>query len=352
MNVDEKALLTSVLRDVSRSFYLTIRVLPSGTRRPIAIAYLLARATDTIADTQIVKLPIRLDALHRLRARIEGVNNSRLDFGGFAQQQGSQGERALLQRIEDVLRLFDAWKDRIEKTEIKSVLKTIISGQALDLERFSDGNSKNIIALQTDAELDDYTYRVAGCVGEFWNSICIAANRPRGVLVETAPSDGYDDQFDFKSLLANAVRFGKGLQMVNILRDIPADLQNGRCYIPLELLTPAGLTPTDLLDPANVGRFRPVYDQLLQRAEDHLAAGWDYTNALPSSWVRIRLACAWPILIGLRTIALLRKQNPLDAANRIKTSRSEVKSLIVSSILKYPFSGAWRRQYSRALSGF
>ena len=336
MNVEEKALFTSVLRDVSRSFYLTIRILPSATRRPIAIAYLLARATDTIADTQIVKLPIRLDALQRLRARIEGVNDARLDFGGFAQQQGTQGERVLLQRIEDVLRLLQGL-DQTEKAHVRTVLKTIVSGQELDLERFSEANSKTIIALRTDSELDDYTYRVAGCVGEFWTHICLDAESTRW-----QPADR-------DKLFQEAIRFGKGLQLVNILRDIPNDLKIGRCYVPIELLTPAGLIPNDLADPANISPFRPLYDQLLQRAEDHLAAGWDYTNTLSRSWIRVRLACAWPILIGLRTIAHLRSGNPLDPANRIKASRAEVKKLIARTFITYPFSSLWLGQYSRAL---
>jgi farnesyl-diphosphate farnesyltransferase len=329
----KKSLLTSLLRDVSRSFYLTLRVLPSAVRRPIGLAYLLARATDTIADTKIVKLPIRLDALNRLRARIEGVSNTRLDFGGFAQQQGSDGERALLQRIEEALFLLEQTPDP-DRTLIRQVLRTITSGQELDLERFSESSASNLLALKTDADLDDYTYRVAGCVGEFWTRICLAH---------------YCTNLDQPSLIENSIHFGKGLQLVNILRDIPADLQNGRCYIPLELLAPANHAPTDLLNPASIDLFRPLYDQLLQRAEDHLAAGWQYTNSLPFGWVRVRLACAWPILIGLRTIAHLRHQNPLDPAKRIKTSRAEVKSLIVHSLLSYPFPAPWRAQFSSAL---
>jgi farnesyl-diphosphate farnesyltransferase len=335
VNVEEKALLTSVLRDVSRSFYLTLRVLPSAVRRPIGIAYLLARATDTIADTEIVKLPIRLDALQRLRARIEGISAARLDFGGFAQQQGTPGERILLQRIEDVLRVFQSLNPS-DQLHVKSVLRTIISGQELDLERFGEATAKNIIPLQADADLDDYTYRVAGCVGEFWTNICLAH-------YEVPPS------LHKARLLEDAIRFGKGLQLVNILRDIPADLKNGRCYIPIELLSSTDLSPTDLLDPTNIDRFRPLHDQLLQRAEDHLAAGWQYTNALPFTWCRVRLASAWPILIGLRTIARLRRENPLDASNRVKASRAEVKSLILRSLLKYPFRQAWHAQYDAAL---
>lgn len=326
-------LLTDLLRDVSRSFYLTLRVLPGAIRRQIGLAYLLARATDTIADTQIVKLPIRLDALQRLRSRIEGVSNARLDFGGFAQQQATDGEGALLQRIEEALHLLEQTADS-DRALIRQVLRTITSGQELDLERFSEANAQNIIALQTDAELDDYTYRVAGCVGEFWTRICLVH---------------FPTNLDEPRLVADGIRFGKGLQFVNILRDIPADLKNGRSYIPTELLATANLTPNDLINPDSITRFRPLYDQLLQRAEDHLASGWQYTNTLPFGWVRIRLACAWPILIGLRTIAHLRRENPLDPSQRIKASRAEVKSLMCGSVIRYPFPATWDKQFARAL---
>ena len=65
-------LLSGLLRDVSRSFYLTLRVLPGPIRKPIGLAYLLARTTDTIADTELVPPAQRLEALRALRERIQG----------------------------------------------------------------------------------------------------------------------------------------------------------------------------------------------------------------------------------------------------------------------------------------
>src|SRR6185503_10675292 len=107
------------------------------------------------------------------------------------------------------------------------------------------------------------------------------------------------------------VLYGKGLQLVNILRDIPADLAKSRCYIPAEQLQAIGLTPADLLRPEAETKFRPLYNQYLDLAESHLAAGWEYTNLIPFGQIRLRLACAWPILIGLRSIARLRTENVL-----------------------------------------
>ncbi len=44
------AALNDLLKRTSRSFYLTLRVLPAAVRPQIGLAYLLARTTDTVAD--------------------------------------------------------------------------------------------------------------------------------------------------------------------------------------------------------------------------------------------------------------------------------------------------------------
>jgi farnesyl-diphosphate farnesyltransferase len=119
-------------------------------------------------------------------------------------------------------------------------------------------------------------------------------------------------------------------------------LQQGRCYLPTERLERVGLRPADLVHTKNEAVFRPVYDDLLDRATAHLAAGWNYTNALPAGQWRVRLACAWPILIGVRTVAQLRTGPVLDAGRRIKVSRADVRGILVRSLLRVPFPGRFR----------
>ena len=215
-----------LLRDVSRSFYLTLRVLPGKVRTPIGLAYLLARTTDTIADTELVAPEQRLEALRALRERIQGRREAPLDFGALARQQGSRAEGVLLEKCEASLALLRSLPPA-DAQLVREVLDTITSGQELDLRRFAGASAESLVALRTDEELDDYTYRVAGCVGEFWTRMC------RAHLFPQAP---VDDAF----LLANGVRFGKGLQLVNILRDVAADLRQGRCYLPAERLAALG----------------------------------------------------------------------------------------------------------------
>jgi farnesyl-diphosphate farnesyltransferase len=329
-------LLTSLLRDVSRSFYLTMRVLPRAIRPQISLGYLLARATDTIADTELVSVSTRMDALSALRERILGTSTAALKFGQLAQGNALPAERILLERTEEALWLLEQLSES-DRTRIRDVLRTIISGQELDLRRFGEAKPGSLAALETEAELDDYTYRVAGCVGEFWTLTC------RAHLFPTVTLD--DD-----ALLRDGIRFGKGLQWVNILRDIPRDLRNGRCYMPRQSLAAIGLTPNDRLSPATQPRFRPLYEKFLGKAEDHLAAGWDYINALPGGQFRLRQGCAWALLLGLRTLQMARQENVLDGSRRIKVSRGALYSLMGRSVLLHPWPDAWRGQFGRDIN--
>ena len=329
---ENRELLTRLLQQVSRSFYLTLRVLPRAIRPQIGLAYLLARTTDTIADTEILPVAQRLDALQKLRGRILGQSSAPLNFGELAARQNLSAEKILLEKTEASLALLPTLSPA-DLPLVREVLATITSGQELDLRRFAGASAGKIIALETAVELDDYTYRVAGCVGEFWTKMCRAHLFPKLRLDDT-------------QLLADGVRFGKGLQLVNILRDLPADLKKGRCYLPSDKLEQAGLIPEVLLSPANEVKFRPLFHEYLDRAESHLAAGWAYTNTLPWGCARVRLACAWPILIGVKTIEKLRTASVLDLQQRVKVSRGEVRGILLRSTLFYPLPQMWRRLFS------
>ncbi len=333
--------LASLVRQVSRSFYLTLRVLPGPIRPQIELAYLLARASDTIADTHLAPIGTRLGALRQFRSAIKdasaGYNAQVPDLGDLAEAQagpvgqGSAAERMLLQMIDLALEALQHLHPG-DRERIQEVLETITRGQEMDLLRFGLASEEHIVALETDEEMEEYTYYVAGCVGEFWTKMCRAHLFPRAELEDVA-------------MLADAIRFGKGLQLVNILRDLPQDLRQGRCYIPSTRLASLGLSPRDLLNPDTIARFRPLYDTYLEEAEEQLAAGWEYTNTLPRREARVRLACAWPILIGVNTVSLLHVRNVLDGGQRVRISRAEIRSHILRSIIAYPFPSLWSRLY-------
>ena len=113
---------------------------------------------------------------------------------------------------------------------VRAVLETIIEGQIQDLRVFPGEDEGKLAALETREDLDRYTYLVAGCVGEFWTEVHVA-HRPRL------------RHWDLEKMTALGIRFGKALQLTNVLRDIPRDLRQGRCYLPSHDLGLLGVEP-------------------------------------------------------------------------------------------------------------
>src|ERR1041384_4928100 len=128
---------TDLLKDVSRTFYKTLCVLPSSIRPQIGLAYLLARTTDTIADTEAVPVEKRLRALNDLRERIAGKVSDPVNVGELAQGQGTPAERVLLEKCEESIALLQRFSLN-DRELVRGVLDTIASGQELDLRRFAE----------------------------------------------------------------------------------------------------------------------------------------------------------------------------------------------------------------------
>ncbi len=322
-----------LLASVSRSFSLTIRLLPEPLREPISLGYLLARAQDTVADTPKLAAATRLE---HLRALLDMVK-----YGADAEvlrplqrdlvtRQEHDGERELLQQLDRCL----AWLEDQptgDRWELRRTLARIGRAQETDLLRFGDTKADAPKTLATGAELDEYTYLIAGCVGELWTRLC-----------ERHLPAGWSRRPETE-MLALGRRFGQGLQMVNILRDLPEDLVNGRCYVPADLLAEHGLEAADLTkEPA---RARPLIDALRQQAVEHLDAAWEYVLALTPR--KLRYAVALPVLIGLETLGLLAKTSPLESGGRLKVSRSSMKGLLASAAVGAAFAPWFSRLHGK-----
>jgi len=319
---DRAFLLGPLLKSVSRSFYLTLRILPVGMRDPVGLAYLLARAADTIADTSLIDPAQRLELLLALRARVNGATDDdallRRLRDDVASQQGHADEKLLLESLGgafDALTQFDA----ADRDAVREIVTTLTMGMEFDLRTFPDERSGQLGALPTFDDLDRYTYLVAGCVGEFWTKMTYA-HLP-GTLKESA-----------STMIERGVRFGKALQMTNVLRDCAKDLRIGRCYLPERMLERCALTPQDLLAPDASARARPLMFELVGKTLALYREALAYTFAIPAHAVRLRLACIWPILIGLETLALLVENDRwLDPACVSKVARSRVYGIVAKS---------------------
>jgi farnesyl-diphosphate farnesyltransferase len=315
--------LLALLERVSRSFALSMAVLPSGMRGPIGIAYLLARSADTIADTRIVRRADRLGYLDLFRRELDSPAPSRLGeiVEALTGPQRIPAERELLTRLPECLFAFRMLPPD-DGRRVRQILLTLIEGMQADLRNFPGEDEGELAALETRQDLDRYTYYAAGCVGEFWTEM---------VMAHRSACRRWNGQ-EMRQL---AVRFGQALQMTNVLRDLAQDLRIGRCYLPRQELAAAGLAPSDLLDPAAVARLRPLLRRLVARTLASYDDAWTYTRAIPRREWRVRLACAWPMLIGLRTLErIARAANLLDPRVTVKISRPTVYGILVSSALR------------------
>jgi farnesyl-diphosphate farnesyltransferase len=341
-----------LLKPVSRSFYLSIRLLPRALREPVALAYLLARTSDTIADSNTVAAEKRTELLDRFARAIarkgqavgEALkellvsqrNPSQLSSASrrtkarqaLSAQRGeevspglNEGEKTLLESADAILRALENLSPE-DQRDVRELLAVITRGQREDLTRWSGG----LAALANAQELLGYTYLVAGCVGEFWTRVCF-----RKVQSFTARLEA--------DMLELGTNYGRGLQLVNILRDAGSDLRAGRCYFPEDELRAANLSASDLLDaPA---AFLPIYSRWIAEARAGLDAGLEYAIAINPP--RVRVATVLPAMIGVRTLSLI-EESGLDALRtRVKVPRSEVRGMIASTTITLASQSRLRR---------
>lgn len=269
-----------ILRRTARTFHLTIRLLPRAVRDDVALAYLLARATDTIADTSAAPEAERASLLRALRASRGRESISVHDADRWARGQEPGAERELL-RSWPVLLARLTTREPAVRDLLQRLMDSVLEGQIFDLERFGPGASP-----LSGQELEGYTYWVAGSVGEFWDDLC-RLKLPR---YASAPAE---------LMRCRARHYGQALQLVNILRDRSADAASGRVYVTAE----------------DAPRWT-------EQARDWLGEGADYCQSLRSG--RLRYAALLPALFGWRTLDVIRARGP-EVAAPAKLSRGEVR---------------------------
>ena len=219
-----------------------------------------------------------------------------------AEKQLLAATSALLEELEN--------QPAAEARLIREVCAIIISGQRLDLERFGHADAAHPVALRDEAALDDYTWRVAGCVGLFWTQL------GRLTLGEAFSAESP------QRLEEAAIAYGKGLQLVNILRDLPADLASGRCYLPLA-------------DPSACEGLAAERQRWLARAEDLVSHGFSYAAALRQR--RLRVASVLPAMIARDTLQLL-ASTPDALQRRVKVPRRKVYLALARAFIAPPGS--------------
>ena len=198
------AKIDSLLERTSRSFYPTLKYLPKKIRGQIGLLYLMARVADTIADSKHGETSFLQNLLEQYNDGLYTKHIARLYRTRWYSTERTRSRTLQMLSVLNGLEVYDA----ADRSIILECLDVIVGGQLLDLQRFGPANEGGkISSLKSNEELDDYTYRVAGCVGVFWSKMSLEH-------VISLPSEKQDEFFE------KGIRFGKALQMINILRDI------------------------------------------------------------------------------------------------------------------------------------
>ncbi|MFV1993876.1 MAG: phytoene/squalene synthase family protein [Verrucomicrobiales bacterium] len=206
-------------------------------------------------------------------------------------------------------------------------------GQMLDVERFPD--SAALRALATADELEEYTYLVAGSVGAFWTEVC----------VDELGEEVFAEERE--TMIARGVAYGKGLQLVNVLRDVAQDAQLGRCYLPTEEL--GGEAGLGQRLESGYGEVAECFARWMGCCSERLEHGVGYLEAI-TPW-RLKYATALPLLFAGSTLARLREADWEKRKEGIKISRREVKSVMARAAAAALRRGGIESLYRRLSRG-
>ena len=287
----------------SRTFALTIPLLPPPLQNWVGVAYLFLRAADGVEDTTAVEASRRVRLLRLLGGALNGQEHRSgvaADFREFAELMPAGGERDVVASLE----LLFVELDKIEESARQVIVRhadRVCRRMAHALALPASGAS---IALSDLGELRDYMYSVAGIVGELLTDL---------FCLHTVEAERY-------RLLARSADFGAALQLTNILKDAAEDALSGRFFLPPEV---SYLSPE---------RGAPALIGMVELAEIRLRTATSYILLIPTAYPGVRLFCLVPVLLALATLReLVSNRTQLLEGKVVKIDRDTVFKLVASA---------------------
>ncbi len=293
------------LLKVSRTFALTIPLLPKDVAIEVSNAYLLCRIADTIEDDPKAKIADKIQWLRDFARFSLNLYEDEQDLFELADRGYSlvkagakDSELALMQDFVGVVKLTRSFPLAIRRVLARGVA-ILSSGMAKSL---------NGVSIETLSDVDEYCYSVAGVVGELLAYI-FALN-----------SQGIDKD----KLLSLSVSFGEGLQLTNILKDRLEDASRGVSFLPKDAKTEAGV------------------QHYVAITKGHLDDARDFILTIPTSELGIRKFCLLNILMAEATVKLMHA----DPKGVLKITRRAVKALYAATSICAHFNFLTKALYA------
>jgi len=303
-----------MLPRVSRTFAPTIRMLPKGLSLQVTVAYLLCRIADTVEDSAALSIDDKKHMLDSYAEIFRNLDNEAEYINYFMSmvprlpQQCPDDE--LVYNLQTVHEVFGTFSP---------IMRHHISRWVIEMSQgmgkyAQSALKKRFTFLDTMNELDEYTYYVAGTVGYLLTELfSYYSNRITPAI---------------KSKLEGlAESFGKGLQLVNIIRDMKNDLVRGQSYIPEELLLKYNLDRESIFREENSEQAEALFNELIKNAVNHLDNALAYILHIPKDERRIRLFCMLPLFWAMRTLQTI-QENTLGLLknDKIKIPRKIIRN--------------------------
>jgi farnesyl-diphosphate farnesyltransferase len=274
----------AILGSVSRTFALTIPLLPPSIEKVVGNTYLLCRIVDTIEDAA----DLSPDSKQTLSQLFLDVVLEKLPVSAFVdpclvalKSHANQDELDLIIHTPTVLRILHTCSQS-DQTAVSRCVTIMSNG----MSHFH--NKQTQLGLKDLQEFEKYCYVVAGVVGELLTTIFSNHSPEFAKRIR-----GHEDL---------AIAFGQALQMTNILKDSPEDKARGVSW------KPANISQTELLGIA------------YQKLEDSLR----YILLIPKHAIGMRRFCFLAFGLAAMTLSEIAKQKEFTHQNEVKLSRKTV----------------------------
>jgi farnesyl-diphosphate farnesyltransferase len=320
------------LKEVSRTFYPSIKALPKDLSVYVGHSYLICRFLDTIEDAYDITVANKIKALDAAidcindPAALSGTDNI---FNDIADRSDIKPyEKVILKNAPDIFFCINTFP-----ADVQAHIRKWTVEMAVGMKKYAFGADNIKVQLSSVNELEEYTYYVAGTVGELLSELFTLTHFK-------VPQKSKD------IMRQNGVSFGKALQYVNIIKDSREDFTEGRCFIPKELLDKHSISLDEFFKNEKKDQIKAVYQDLIEKAEQHMDSAMKYIEEIPVRLWRIRLFCIWPVALAYATLNGIKKDLAqfIDTNNTYKISRAEV-----GSILKRGYIAAFSRLYFKSL---